>query len=233
MTTNELASTGLVLALALAGCAAGTVAEPGIGWVPSGEERLAVAGAATQRSVRFDDGSEIEEYGRAGIAGWRAEYLYLAADDPDLDFTGSFDVARVASLFRSNAADAPVLGELGRVGHPGNGILYRPFARPDQACFAFQGHWPSRPHDSRGQAGQLLLGYACRIGPQPLSPQEIEGLLARLRPQPAVRPDHLPALPPAADAGDFGLGRDEPGSGLVSYPLQINRHYLGADGEVL
>src|SRR5262245_11308523 len=90
------AATALLAATVLAGCVAGAGTPPAaVGWVASSDERVTFAGGE-QKAVRYDDGAEIEEYGRIAAGGWRGEYLYVSADGPDLALTASFDVARAA-----------------------------------------------------------------------------------------------------------------------------------------
>ena len=112
MGMDHRAPAWLALLAALAGCTGEAAPTSGTGWVPTGEERLTFAGGAvTQRSVRYDDGSVIEEYGRAAGGGWQVEYLYLAADSPDHALAGRFDPA----LFRRLAGTGAVPGEPGRI----------------------------------------------------------------------------------------------------------------------
>ena len=105
MDMEHRAPAWLALLSALAGCTGEPAPTSGAGWVPAGEERLTFAGGAvTQRAVRFDDGSEIEEYGRAAGAGWQVEYLYLAGDSPDHVLSGHVDPA--TSVGREDASGA-------------------------------------------------------------------------------------------------------------------------------
>ena len=225
MAMDHRAPVWLALLAALAGCT-GEVAPTSVpGWVPAGEERLTFAGvAAMQRSVRFDDGSEIEEYGRAAGDGWQVEYLYLAADSPDHALAGRFDPARTPALFRRLAGSSAALGEAAWIERPEGALSYRPVALA--GCFAFAGDWP-------GRADQALVGYACSTGGEPIAPAVIEALLAGLTVQPVVTPDHLPALPAAPGARGYALGSDRPDRGLTGYPLALTRLSARADAELL
>lgn len=225
MAMDHRAPAWLALLAALAGCT-GEVAPTSVpGWVPAGEERLTFAGgAAMQRSVRFDDGSEIEEYGRAAGDGWQVEYLYLTSDLPDHALAGRFDPAGIPALFRRLAGSNAVPGEAARIQRPEGALSYRPVALA--GCFAFAGDWP-------GRADQALVGYACSTGGEPIAPAVIEALLAGLTVQPVVTPDHLPALPAAPGARGYALGSDRPDRGLTGYPLALTRLSARADAELL
>ena len=72
------------------------------GWVPAGDELVGAigdAGSAARRTVRFDDGEEIEEYGRISLRV-AAEYLYLVADGAD-------DLCPAPSMCRARPAVPP------------------------------------------------------------------------------------------------------------------------------
>ncbi|MFL5335042.1 MAG: hypothetical protein ACJ8H8_18080 [Geminicoccaceae bacterium] len=203
--------------------------------MPPGEERLAAvggAGTATRRTVRSDDGTEIEEYGRIGTEGWRAEYLYVAADEPDAALAGSFDVARAVSLFRHNTGGAVTFGPVGRMERAGGPLFFRRFAGSGEDCYGFEADLATLPHDPPGQPMQLLLGYACRDVASTLGAQGVEPFLRGVVPLSPVSPDHLVALPPAAGALGFALGQDTPSSGLVAFPLALAERYAGADAEL-
>jgi len=223
MAMHHRAPAWLALLAALAGCTDGAAPASGTGWVPAGEERLTFAGGAVaQRSVRFDDGSEIEEYGRAAGAGWQVEYLYLAADPSDHALVGHVDPARAPALFRRLAGTGAILGKPGWIERLEGALSYRPITTA--GCFAFAGDWP-------GRVDQALIGYACGTGP--IAPASIETLLAGLAVQPVVTPDHLPALPAAPDARGYALGSDRPDRGLTGYPIALSRLSVRADAELL
>lgn len=231
MAMKHRAPAWLALLAALTGCAGGAAPVSGTGWVAGGEERLTLPGAASaQRAVRFDDGSGIEEYGRAAGGGWDAEYLYLIADSGDRALTGSLDIARASVLFRRLINRVAILGEPGEIERPEGTIAYRPIGLASTSCFVFAGDWPGRPDECPDQA---LLGYACRPGDRPPAPAAVETFLAGLTVQPAVTPDHLPALPAAAGALSFALGQDRPESGLIGYPIDLAGLSSAADGELL
>jgi hypothetical protein len=230
-----LASIALVPISAGASGVQGTSRQPSAGWVPAGEERLAAiggAGAATRRTVRSDDGTEIEEYGQIGAQGWRAEYLYVAADGPDTALAGSFDVSRAVSLFRHNAGGAISFGPVVRVERAGGPLFFRRFAGSGEDCYGFEADLATSPQVLSGQPMQLMLGYACRDGAWTLGAQGVEPFLRGVVPVPPVSPDHLVALPPAAGALGFALGQDAPSSGLVAFPLALAERYAGADAEL-
>src|SRR3954452_6573838 len=186
-----LASIALVPISACASGVQGDSQPPSAGWVPPGEERLAAvggAGAATRRTVRSDDGTEIEEYGRIGAQGWRAEYLYVAADEPDAALAGSFDVARAVSLFRHNSGGAVTFGPVRRVERAGGPLFFRRFAGSGEDCYGFEADLATLPHDLSGQPMQLLLGYACRDVASTLGAQGVEPFLRGVVPLSPVSP---------------------------------------------
>ena len=206
------------------------------GWVPAGDELVGAigdAGSAARRTVRFDDGEEIEEYGRISPSGWRAEYLYLVADGADDLLPGTFDVPRAASLFRHNEGGVLDFGPLGRIDRPDGAVFFRPYTRSGESCFGFEADLSASWPDPSGRPAQLLTGYACRDGSHAPSMSEIRSLVSGFVPMRAVSPDHLVALPAVADAAAFALGRDQADSGLIDFPLSLAKHYVGSDAELL
>ena len=227
MRMEHHATVWLALLAALAGCTGEPGPTSGAGWVPVGEQRLTFGGGVSaQRAVRSDDGSEIEEYGRAAGSGWQLEYLYLADDSADHALARSFDTARVPALFRRLAGMGTALGDAGRVERAEGAVVFRPFAIDGIGCIAFASDWP-------GHADEALVGYACGFDHGPLPRASIETLLAGFTIQPVVTPDHLPALPAAAEAQGFALGGDRPNVGLIAYPFELAKLSLRANTELL
>lgn len=227
MTVDYRGPAWLALLGALAGCAGEAAPTSGTGWVPGGEERLTFPGAAlTQRAVRSNDGTEIEEYGQAAGSGWRIEYLYVAADTPDHMLSRSFGTTRAPDLFRQLAGSGAALGDEGQIDRLQGAISFRTIEIDGSRCFAFAGDWP-------GQTDQAFIGYACADELEASAAMPIEELLARLTVQPVVTPDHLPALPVARGARSFALGGDRPSRGLIIYPIDLARLSLRADAEML
>ena len=213
-----------------------------VGWVPPGEEGVALIAAARpdrHRAVRYLDDRQAEEYGQVGLPGLHLEYVQVTADATDAaPLAASFGPVRAAALFRRNAAADPAWGSLGRVAKPGGGgLLYRPYRLGSGNCFAFAGDLGRARDGAPAAQAEILLGYGCADDAALLGPARIEAVLGGIGSWPAAGPSSsagpagVRSLLPAESAAPVPRGDPEAAVGLVAFTLRLVHAYALADAD--
>lgn len=174
-------------AVALGGCAAGSIEQPAVSRLGPGDGRIVFAADAFKGTapvhVAFTDPWQREEYALFKGDHAQAEVLYSSTQPGyQVALEYLFTVDRSVDTWNLNRKYTKSWGESTWFRAPLTGLFYQPYilVEANRQCFGFSGGWDDPSDDPQNRPGKVLFGYYCAGSGEALPRDRMEALLSTI-----------------------------------------------------